>query len=69
MIPDRYKTIDAWPHEFAPDGKDFRGDDGKMWRRMECTFCHKKYMYCRDQRPIGECPSRNNKKEKSRLFR
>lgn len=61
--------MNEWQHQFAPISKEYVGDDGKMWRNYECTFCHKLYTHGKESRPSGECAVRTDKKERSRLFR
>lgn len=69
MIPNRYKQPDSWPHEFSPTTQEYQGDNGKMWRDMECQYCHKTYTFGKEAKPIGVCPARSDRKERQRLFK
>lgn len=70
-VPEFYNAKNNWPHRFTRDGKEIKvGEDGgvPLFKvPMICIDCHIKYMTRMENKPVGACPARNDRKEYKRL--
>ncbi len=62
-----WNAKDNWPHQFTKNGNPKAGFSGVLWQPMVCVHCHKEYTQGFQERPLGRCPARNDKKETKRI--